>query len=97
MFTGTQRRKLKPEDNSSNEMAAMGGNGSADMLNVVSRSADDQPQQPPSYLLCPITGELMHQPSVISCGHLFDRNAILQLLQNEVRLLIVPCELGVHI
>ncbi|KAI9175839.1 hypothetical protein H9P43_006203 [Blastocladiella emersonii ATCC 22665] len=37
----------------------------------------------PEYFLCPITLELMAEPTTTRCGHLFDRTAILKWMKGE--------------
>jgi hypothetical protein len=52
----------------------------------VDQGTDDMEQEAeeeeelPKEWLCPITGQLMQDPAVTSCGHLFDRTAIHQWL-----------------
>jgi hypothetical protein len=40
----------------------------------------EQEEELPKEWMCPITGDLMHDPAVTACGHLFDRTAIHQWL-----------------
>lgn len=37
--------------------------------------------EPPREWLCPITGELMIEPMVTKCGHMFERSAITEWLK----------------
>jgi hypothetical protein len=82
MFAATQRRKNKTDAQEGLSSASGSLNDLSYRPATTEQSAD---LSQPSYLICSITGELMQQPAVISCGHLFERNAIVQLLNSEVR------------
>ncbi len=48
----------------------------------------EEEEKLPKEWLCPITGQLMQDPAVTSCGHLFDRTAIHQWLTK-----VLPCRI----
>ncbi|ELR17090.1 Ubox domain containing protein [Acanthamoeba castellanii str. Neff] len=50
--------------------------------NDMEQEAEEEEELPKEWL-CPITGQLMQDPAVTSCGHLFDRTAIHQWLTKE--------------
>lgn len=36
----------------------------------------------PPYFICPITLEIMAEPTITQCGHMFDKDAIIKWIQN---------------
>lgn len=52
------------------------------------QEAEAEEEKLPKEWLCPITGQLMQDPAVTSCGHLFDRTAIHQWLTK-----VLPCRI----
>lgn len=59
--------------------SAEGGEGGGDGAGVASTGVTE----PPSFLLCPITQELMHDPVIVEGGFTFERNAIEDWLRNN--------------